>query len=92
VSRTSKPRMAQGMAQARLVQERKQWRKDHPHGWIAKPHKNPDESESLLTWDCTILGPEKVKDDLCSGHRQPHVCISESGFCFGASPCCITRG
>ncbi|CAG2169314.1 unnamed protein product [Oppiella nova] len=52
--------MAQGMAQARLVQERKCWRKDHPHGWIAKPKKNADGTDCLLTWECTITGSERT--------------------------------
>lgn len=52
--------MAQGMAQARLMQERKAWRKDHPHGWLAKPKKQADGTENLLVWECIITGPEKV--------------------------------
>ncbi|GAQ85356.1 sumo conjugation enzyme 1 [Klebsormidium nitens] len=52
--------MAQGMAQARLMQERKAWRKDHPHGWLAKPKKQADGTENLLVWECMITGPEKT--------------------------------
>jgi ubiquitin-conjugating enzyme E2 I len=42
----------------RLKQERKDWRKNHPHGFVAKPIKLPDGSENLLRWECEIPGPE----------------------------------
>ena len=37
-----------GIAQARLSEERKQWRKDHPFGFIARPMKNPDGTSNLM--------------------------------------------
>jgi len=45
---------------ARLAQERKDWRKDHPFGFIAKPakkkDKNGDEVTDLTVWDCFLPG------------------------------------
>ena len=45
---------------ARLAQERKDWRKDHPHGFIAKPStkkdKNGDTTTDLTVWNCAIPG------------------------------------
>lgn len=31
-----------GVARARLVEERKQWRKDKPFGFVARPEKAED--------------------------------------------------
>ncbi|BDA48251.1 SUMO-conjugating enzyme UBC9 [Coccomyxa sp. Obi] len=45
-----------GVAQERLVQERKAWRQDHPFGFVAKPRSLPDGSVDMLHWDCRILG------------------------------------
>eukprot|EP01138_Halocafeteria_seosinensis_P003002 gb/GECG01003066.1/.p1 GENE.gb/GECG01003066.1/~~gb/GECG01003066.1/.p1 ORF type:complete len:216 (+),score=31.00 gb/GECG01003066.1/:1-648(+) len=40
----------------RLRQERKQWKRDHPVGFVAKPRSKPDGSVDLMTWDCKIPG------------------------------------
>jgi hypothetical protein len=48
------------IASARLAEERKNWRKDHPAGFIAKPMKNEDESLNLLKWEAGIPGPENT--------------------------------
>ncbi|KXN70939.1 putative ubiquitin--protein ligase hus5 [Conidiobolus coronatus NRRL 28638] len=45
-----------GICLSRLSEERKQWRKDHPHGFYAKPAKKPDSSLDLMTWECGIPG------------------------------------
>ena len=45
-----------GIAQARLSEERKGWRKDHPFGFIARPMKNPDGSLNLMLWEYGIPG------------------------------------
>jgi len=44
------------VVQARLMEERKNWRKDHPFGFIAKPTKNEDGSLNLTNWECAIPG------------------------------------
>ncbi|VDP16784.1 unnamed protein product [Soboliphyme baturini] len=45
-----------GIAVARLAEERKAWRKDHPFGFIAAPSKNPDGTLNLYSWECGIPG------------------------------------
>ena len=49
-----------GIARGRLQEERKSWRKDHPHGFVAKPQNLPDGSQNLMKWDCIIPGKEKT--------------------------------
>ena len=41
--------MSSSIALTRLAEERKQWRKDHPYGFFAKPEKDKD-SLNLLIW------------------------------------------
>ena len=55
-----------GIAQARLSEERKAWRKDHPFGFIARPMKNPDGSLNLMLWEYGI--PGKLFDFYCFAH------------------------
>ncbi|ELU44981.1 ubiquitin-conjugating enzyme 9 [Rhizoctonia solani AG-1 IA] len=45
-----------GICRTRLAEERKQWRKDHPYGFFAKPTKAPDGSLNLLEWEVGIPG------------------------------------
>ncbi|KAJ3693150.1 hypothetical protein LUZ60_012245 [Juncus effusus] len=47
-----------GIARGRLAEERKAWRKNHPHGFVAKPLTLPDGSVNLMIWHCTIPGKE----------------------------------
>ena len=49
--------MAESLCRQRLANERKQWRKEHPPGFFAKPQRNADSSENLMQWDCGIPGP-----------------------------------
>mmetsp|Transcript_58351 Transcript_58351/g.117209 ORF Transcript_58351/g.117209 Transcript_58351/m.117209 type:complete len:162 (+) Transcript_58351:74-559(+) len=44
------------MASARLKQERKEWRKDHPPDYVAKPKNKADGSSDLMCWHCVIPG------------------------------------
>lgn len=53
-----------GIASARLAEERKSWRKDHPFGFIAKPTKNEDGTLNLFLWECAIPGK---KDTIWEG-------------------------
>lgn len=48
------------IALARLAEERKNWRKDHPPGFYAKPSKNPDNSVNLMIWETGIPGKEGI--------------------------------
>ena len=45
-----------GVALGRLAEERRAWRKDHPHGFVAKPRVGPDGSTNLMLWDCVVPG------------------------------------
>lgn len=46
------------IARSRLVEERKQWRIDHPVGFYARPSKESGEV-NMLKWDCGIPGKAK---------------------------------
>ncbi|KAJ6304847.1 hypothetical protein OIU76_002155 [Salix suchowensis] len=48
--------MSGGIARGRLAEERKSWRKNHPHGFVAKPETQPDGTVNLMAWHCTIPG------------------------------------
>ncbi|KAK3265596.1 SUMO-conjugating enzyme sce1 [Cymbomonas tetramitiformis] len=45
-----------GIARSRLTQERKNWRKDHPYSFVAKPETRDDGSSDILVWQCIIPG------------------------------------
>ncbi|KAG5634415.1 SUMO conjugating enzyme Hus5 [Sphagnurus paluster] len=45
-----------GICRPRLAEERKQWRKDHPFGFYAKPSKATDGSMNLMEWEVGIPG------------------------------------
>jgi len=49
-----------GIAIARLSEERKAWRKEHPFGFVARPTKNADGTLNLMNWDCAIPGKKSV--------------------------------
>ncbi|TNV78148.1 hypothetical protein FGO68_gene9860 [Halteria grandinella] len=45
------------IAKERLMKERKDWRKDHPPGFSARPQINPETDEQdLFHWVCKIPG------------------------------------
>ncbi|KAI1370160.1 ubiquitin carrier protein [Hypoxylon crocopeplum] len=48
------------LCQLRLGEERKQWRKDHPFGFWARPLKTPQGALDLKVWECGIPGKEKT--------------------------------
>jgi ubiquitin-conjugating enzyme E2 I len=41
---------------ARLMEERRNWRRDHPIGFSASPMPNPDGSVNMYRWKCGIPG------------------------------------
>ena len=45
-----------GLAVSRLRQERKNFRKDHPVGFFARPSRNADGSTNMLKWNCGVPG------------------------------------
>ena len=40
-----------GIAVGRLTEERKNWRKDHPPGFHARPLKKADKSTDVMVWE-----------------------------------------
>lgn len=48
--------MSNAIAIARLNEERKNWRKDHPQGFYAKLTKKSDGSLNIMSWECGIPG------------------------------------
>ncbi|RCV35072.1 hypothetical protein SETIT_7G209900v2 [Setaria italica] len=65
-----------GVAVCRLAEERKSWRKSHPHGFVAKPETLPDGSVNLLLWKCVI--PGKKGTDWEGGYFPLTVHFSEN--------------
>ncbi len=47
-----------GIALGRLAEERKNWRKEHPPGFYARPVKKEDNSFDLLRWEVGIPGKD----------------------------------
>ena len=45
-----------GIAVGRLTEERKNWRKDHPPGFHARPLKKADNSTDVMVWETGIPG------------------------------------
>ncbi|KAJ4905201.1 SUMO-conjugating enzyme SCE1 [Raphanus sativus] len=48
--------MSGGIARGRLTEERKAWRKNHPHAFVAKPETCSDGTNNLMIWQCIIPG------------------------------------
>ena len=43
-----------------FIQPRKQWRRDHPFGFFAKPVRTPQGVLDLKKWECGIPGKDKT--------------------------------
>lgn len=50
--------MSSGIAQGRLREERKAWRKDHPIGFWCRPISTADGSSNIFAWEAGIPGRE----------------------------------
>ena len=50
----------EGIAQIRLSEERKQWRKNHPFGFIATPQRNRDGTLNIMKWDFGVPGKKQT--------------------------------
>lgn len=48
------------IATNRLTQERKNWRKEKPFGFHARPVAKDDGGVTLTTWKCIIPGKERT--------------------------------
>mmetsp|Transcript_27245 Transcript_27245/g.33212 ORF Transcript_27245/g.33212 Transcript_27245/m.33212 type:complete len:158 (+) Transcript_27245:399-872(+) len=72
------------IACARLREERRAWRKDHPANFWARPLKNSDGSANLLSWEAGVPGKKgtdweggiyRVKIEFGSGYpSKPPKC------------------
>jgi len=47
-----------GISKGRLGEERKNWRKDHPHGFFARPKTLTNGAANLYEWECGIPGKQ----------------------------------
>ena len=58
VARPRRPQrvLMTSLASQRLALERKGWRKDHPHGFVARPMTAKDGSVQMSVWECKIPG------------------------------------
>ena len=54
-----------GIAEGRLREERRSWRKDHPIGFVARPRSKADGSTDLLNWDVVIPGKKDTMWEGC---------------------------
>ncbi|KAI9801352.1 MAG: SUMO conjugating enzyme Hus5 [Sarcosagium campestre] len=48
------------LCQNRLMEERKQWRREHPFGFFAKPQRTSQGILDLKKWECGIPGKDKT--------------------------------
>ena len=68
--RASRPRVVamSDVAARRLAEERKNWRKDHPPGFFARPERAADGTVDLFRWKCVVPG---AKDTAWAGAFIP---------------------
>ncbi len=48
------------MAADLAIPSRKQWRRDHPFGFFAKPARTPQGILDLKKWECGVPGKDKT--------------------------------
>jgi hypothetical protein len=73
--------MSGGIARGRLAEERKAWRKNHPHGFVARPESGADGALNLMVWQCTLPG----KAGVCLNLILNFVCYTS--MCSRESSC-----
>ncbi|GBF95023.1 SUMO-conjugating enzyme-like [Raphidocelis subcapitata] len=78
-----------GLARGRLAEERKQWRKDHPPGFVAKPRTKADGSTDLMIWDCKVPGREGTDWE---GGLFPVTIVFSEGYPNQAPACYLPQG
>jgi ubiquitin-conjugating enzyme E2 I len=49
-----------GIALGRLTEERRNWRRDHPTGFFARPLRKDDNSIDMMKWETGIPGKEGI--------------------------------
>ena len=58
------------LARDRLTQERREWSRDHPFGFYARPSRAADGSVDLLKWECDI--PAKKESPWARPGDEPY--------------------
>ncbi|KAI8542123.1 hypothetical protein RHMOL_Rhmol08G0114800 [Rhododendron molle] len=81
--------MSGGIARGRLAEERKAWRKNHPHGFVARPETLPDGSVNLMVWHCTIPGKAGVSSLVLLLGHVTFVILSQTDWEGGNYPITI---
>jgi len=60
------------------MEERKQWRIDHPPGFFAKFAKNKDDSQNMMIWETGIPGREGMcLDRVLCFTEELHACLEQ---------------
>ena len=62
---------ASSLARTRLTKERKEWRKEHPPGFYARPERKADGSTDILSWTAGIPGKAGVRHSEARLHCLP---------------------
>jgi ubiquitin-conjugating enzyme E2 I len=70
------------------LNHRKQWRKDHPFGFVAKPVKSPSGGIDLKKWDCAVPGKENTIWE--GGLFKIEVTFPDGKKAPPLSPLCVT--
>lgn len=64
-------------------QYRKQWRRDHPFGFYARPHRNAQGALEMQRWECGIPGKAQTLWDGGLFKLDLTFPDGELGFCWG---------
>jgi ubiquitin-protein ligase len=67
----------------------KQWRRDHPFGFYAKPQRTAQGAFDLKRWDCGIPGKPKTLWE--GGLFKLEVIFPDGKFCLSAYPVCAVH-
>lgn len=54
------PCVVEFLSRTYLERSRRQWRKDHPFGFFAKPVRTPQGVLDLKNWECGVPGRDKT--------------------------------
>ena len=76
------------LATKRLSAERKQWRKDHPHAFSARPEKGPN-GVNMFVWKCSIPGKP---GSLWEGGIYPLTCTFTEEYPSKPPKCAFPKG
>lgn len=78
-----------GVCLQRLLEERKEFRKNRPFGFSAKPKTLPDGSADMLTWECIVPGKDGTA---CQGANYPCTLIFSEDYPTSAPKARMPKG